>query len=46
MCLLAAVALGLLWIYWPTLVGLVGRWAGESNYTHGFLVLPFCLYLL
>ena len=48
---LAAVAGGLLaaafaWSYWPTLVDLVATWNREADYSHGFLVVPFAVYLL
>jgi exosortase len=39
-------ALGLLWVYWPTLAELAGRWGSESQYSHGYLVPLFALYLL
>jgi exosortase len=40
---LAAVAL---WAYWPTLAGLVYRWAEDAQYSHGFLVPAFAGYLV
>ena len=45
---LLAVALGAscLWSYWPTLRDLAGRWADEPQYSHGFLVPLFALFLL
>jgi exosortase len=42
---IAALA-GLLWVYWPTLMELAGRWGSESQYSHGYLVPAFTLYLL
>ena len=32
--------------YVEPLSHLAGRWSGESDYSHGFLVIPFALYLL
>ncbi len=37
---------GLLWSYWPMLVGMAHRWSLDPRYSHGFLVPPFALYLL
>jgi exosortase len=34
--LLAAFA----WAYWPTVVGLVGAWTRDPDYSHGFFVVP------
>ena len=42
---IAALA-GLLWVYWPTLVELAGRWGSESQYSHGYLVPAFAVFLL
>src|ERR1700730_11084713 len=42
----ACVALLLCWVYWPSLVTLTGRWGIDSDYSHGFLVPLFSLYLL
>jgi exosortase len=46
--LLNGVAAGfaLLWVYAPTLIGLAHRWRHDSNYSHGYLVPLFALYLL
>jgi exosortase len=44
--LLPLVAVSLLWVYWPTLAELAGRWGAESQYAHGYLVPLFALYLL
>jgi exosortase len=46
MRLVPAAALCLLWVYWPTLVEMAGRWGAESQYSHGYLVPAFALYLL
>ena len=42
---LAGLALCLAWVYWPSLTGLVHRW-GDAEYSHGYLVPVFSLYLL
>jgi exosortase len=44
---LGAIALAaLLWVYWPTLVELAGRWGSDSQFSHGYLVPFFALFLL
>ncbi len=35
----------LVWGYGPTLVRLIGQWVSDENYSHGFLVIPFSVYL-
>jgi len=35
-----------LWAYWATLVEVVERWATDPQYSHGFLVPLFSIYLL
>ncbi len=40
------IGVGLVWSYWPTLVGMARRWSHDPRYSHGFLVPPFALYLL
>lgn len=35
-----------LWAYWPTLCDLVAAWDRQPDYSHGYLVVPFALYLL
>jgi exosortase len=35
-----------LWCYWPTLGKLVTRWGDDPQYSHGYLVPVFALYLL
>jgi exosortase len=35
-----------LWAYWPTLVEIVGQWINQSDYSHGFLVLPLALFFM
>ncbi len=42
-----ALALVLLtWLYLPTFIGLVRSWNIEPDYSHGFLVAPFAVFLL
>ena len=40
------VGLVLLVVYWKILGALVGQWWDDANYSHGFLVPIFCLYLV
>jgi exosortase len=40
------VVAGLGWAYWPTLQFLFGKWIDDPQYSHGFLVPLFSLYLL
>jgi exosortase len=42
----AALGLALLWAYWPTLLTLLEAWQTEPEYSHGYLVPLFSLYLL
>ncbi len=35
-----------MWCYLPTIVGLVGAWIREPDYSHGFLVAPLALLFL
>lgn len=35
---LGVLGVGLLWSYWPTLLGLAAIWNGDATYSHGFLV--------
>jgi exosortase len=44
--LVTAALIALLWVYWPTLVELAGRWGSQSQYSHGYLVPAFAVYLL
>jgi exosortase len=39
-------AAALLWVYWPTLCDLARRWGHDAQYSHGYLVPLFALYLL
>src|SRR5437899_3119027 len=41
--LLAALVL---WAYWPTLANVVDRWSWDPQYSHGYLVPVFAVYLL
>jgi exosortase len=43
---LAGSCLALAWSYWPTLQSLVRRWTEDAQYSHGFLVPAFALFLL
>lgn len=42
----AGATAALLWVYWPTLGELAHRWGHDSQYSHGYLVPLFALYLL
>ena len=46
--LIAVAVLGAagLWCYWPTLGKIVTRWGDDPQYSHGYLVPAFALYLL
>src|SRR5438128_2336753 len=46
--LLPAITAGgaLLWAYAPTLTALAERWGQDANYSHGYLVPLFALFLL
>ncbi len=39
-------AASFLWAYWPTLRDLAGRWSDDPQYSHGYLVPLFALFLL
>jgi exosortase len=43
---LLVVCASILWSYWPTLAEMVRRWASDPQYSHGFLVPVFSLFLL
>ena len=43
---LGAVAVALLWVFWPTLAGVAERWGKDPQYSHGYLVPLFSLFLL
>ena len=42
----ALLGLAALWAYWSTLANLTWRWSEDPQYSHGFLVPVFALYLL
>jgi exosortase len=42
----AGLGLALLWCYWPTLEAMAERWARDAQYSHGFLVPVFALFVL
>lgn len=46
--LLAAIGIGvaLAWAYWPPLTDMATRWAEDSRYSHGYLVVGFAVALL
>jgi exosortase len=46
MLLGGVLGLGCLWSWWPTLVEMVKRWGHDPQYSHGFLVPLFSLWLL
>jgi exosortase len=39
-------AVALLWVWWPSLAAAADRWGSESQYSHGFLVPVFSVFLL
>jgi exosortase len=43
---LLALCVALVWLYAPVLSHLVGQWSHDPNYSHGFFVPAFSLYLL
>jgi exosortase len=43
---LAIAALSVLALYGRTIVGVVRTWETNSDYTHGFLIAPLCVYLV
>jgi exosortase A len=38
--------LGILALYWPTLASIVAIWIRSETFTHGFVVVPICLWLV
>jgi exosortase len=44
--LLAGMTVCLLWAYWPTFREMAHRWVHEPQYSHGYLVPVFALFLL
>ncbi len=46
LAVLVALGAGLTWAYWPALTAMAGKWAADPQYSHGFLVPLFAIYLL
>jgi len=44
--LVGLLAAAVLWSYWTTLANVVDRWSWDPQYSHGYLVPVFALYLL
>ena len=44
--ILAAIGLIVLWAYWPALTAMAEKWSTDPQYSHGFLVPAFALFLL
>lgn len=44
--IVAALGAAFLWAYWPTLTEIVHKWVRDPQYSHGYLVPAFALYLL
>jgi exosortase len=44
--LLGGLLLSLLWVYWPSFTEMADTWGTKSQYSHGYLVPVFSLYLL
>jgi len=42
----AVVAVGFLLVYWRVLAKLIDAWLQDSNYSHGFLIVPLAAYLV
>jgi len=40
-----AAALGILALYWPTAASIVAIWIRSETFTHGFVIVPICLWL-
>ncbi len=38
--------LAFLWSYWPVLLSLVDQWEKTPDYSHGYLVVPICAFML
>ena len=43
---LGVLLVSLIWAFYPTMVKVVGAWIREGDYSHGWLVIPFVIYLL
>lgn len=46
LAVLGFLAFAALWAYWPTLGKMAARWADDPQYSHGYLVPLFAVYLL
>jgi exosortase len=46
MALLGLVFASLAWASWPALADMARTWSDDTRYSHGFLVVPFAIYLL
>jgi exosortase len=46
LAIIAFLGLAVLWSYWTTLGRMVWRWSEDPQYSHGYLVPAFALYLL
>ena len=44
--IISILACAFAWSYWPTLLELAKTWLHESDYSHGFLVVPVALFFL
>jgi exosortase len=42
----AVISATFVWAYWPTLVGLVHVWNTVPDYSHGFFVVPFAVFIM
>ena len=42
-CILAGLCI---WLYWSTVIHLVGEWWHDPNFSHGFFVPLFCAYVI
>lgn len=42
----AVFLIALIWSYWPVFGELVAKWSNDPEYSHGFLVIPFALFVL
>jgi exosortase len=42
---IAALGTALVWAYGAVIAGLVTQWSRDENYSHGFLVLPFAVFI-
>jgi len=40
----ALVCAAIVGVYFPVLSSLVRQWAGDENYSHGFIIIPFAVY--